>query len=152
RLHMDPILRKSASYLVAWEDVGELLRAQPASIGSWVDRCPARRLGLCLAAIIVGGGIYGAVMGSWRSPLQAFYTGLKLPLVILLTTLGNALLNAMLAPLLGLNLSGRQCLMVILMTFAIAALLLGALSPIAAFVVWNTPALADSTRLSSPEY
>jgi hypothetical protein len=71
---------------------------------------------------------------------------------ILLTTLGNALLNAMLAPLLGLNLSFRQCLLVLLMTFAIAAAMLGAFSPIAAFVVWNTPSLVAATRLVSPEY
>ena len=42
-------------------------------------------------------------MGSWASPLQSLYAGIKLPLVILLTTLGNGLLNGMLAPLLGLN-------------------------------------------------
>ena len=97
-------------------------------------------------------GIYGAVMGWWRSPLQALFTGIKLPLVILLTTLGNALLNAMLAPLLGLNLTGRQCLTVILMTFAITAVMLASLAPVTAFVVWNTPPLSAATTLTSPEY
>jgi hypothetical protein len=54
--------------------------------------------------------------------------------------------------LLGLNLNFRQCLLAILLTFAIAAVMLGGLSPIAAFVVWNTPPLAAATRLVAPEY
>jgi hypothetical protein len=84
--------------------------------------------------------------------LQALYTGVKFPLVILLTTLGNGLINGMLAPLLGLNLSFRQCLMAVLMTFTIASALLGAFSPVAAFVVWNMPPLTGATHLASPEY
>lgn len=91
-------------------------------------------------------------MGMWRDAMQALYTGIKLPLVILLTTLGNALLNSMLAPLLGLNVTFRQSLLLVLMTFAIAAMMLGALSPVAAFVVWNTPPLTVATWLTSPEY
>jgi hypothetical protein len=105
-----------------------------------------------MAVVVAGAGLYGAVMGAWRDALQALYTGIKLPLVILLTTLGNTLLNGMLAPLLGLNLTFRQSLLMVLMTFAIAAVTLGALSPIAAFVVWNTPSLTAATRLASPEY
>ena len=91
-------------------------------------------------------------MGSWREAQQAFYTGIKLPLVILLTTLGNGLLNGMLAPLLGLSLGFRQSLMAVLMSFAITAIILGALSPLTAFIVWNTPPLTTMTRLSSVEY
>jgi hypothetical protein len=129
-----------------------LLRAEPASLRDWLERRRLSRTYFCVLTIVVGSGIYGAVMGWWRSPHQALFTGIKLPLLILLTTLGNALLNAMLAPLLGLSLSGRQCLTVILMTFAIAAVMLGALAPVAAFVVWNTPPLTAATTLASPEY
>jgi hypothetical protein len=129
-----------------------LLRAEPTSLAAWLKPCRTQRLLWCVGVVTFGAGLYGAVMGAWREPMQALYTGLKLPLVILLTTLGNALLNAMLAPLLGLNFTFRQTLMVVLMTFTIAAVLLGAFSPIAAFVVWNTPPLAAATRLTSPEY
>src|SRR6185503_12435553 len=58
----------------------------------------------------------------------------------------------MLAPLLGLNLTFRQSLLLVLMTFAITAVVLGGFSPIVAFVIWNTPPLTGSTRLASPEY
>src|SRR5258708_306057 len=105
--------------------VPALVRAVPSTLRDWLERPRPHRAAFCVLTIVLGAGMYGAVMGWWRSPLQALFTGIKLPLLILLTTLGNALLNAMLAPLLGLNLSGRQCLTVILMTFAIAAVMLG---------------------------
>lgn len=133
-------------------ELGALLRAQPDSLNAWLKHWRIQRLLWCVAIVVVGAGLYGAVMGAWRDGLQAVYTGIKLPLVILLTTLGNALLNGMLAPLLGLNLTFRQSLLLVLMTFAIAAVMLGALSPVAAFVVWNIPPLTAATRLVSPEY
>ena len=136
----------------AFAEAPVLLRAEPATLRDWLERQRLSRATFCVLTIVVGAGIYGAVMGWWRSPLQALFTGIKLPLVILLTTLGNALLNAMLAPLLGLNLSGRQCLTVMLMTFAIAAVMLASLAPVAAFLVWNTPPLSAATTLASPEY
>ena len=132
--------------------VGLLLRAQPAALRDWVSPWRKERALFCVAAIALGAGLYGAAMGCWRSELQALYTGIKLPLVILLTTFGNGLLNGMLAPLLGLNLTLRQALMTILISFAIASILLGAFSPVAAFVVWNTPPLTDATRLGAAEY
>lgn len=90
-------------------------------------------------------------MGSWRAPLQALYCGVKLPLILLLTALGNGLLNAMLAPLLGLNLPARQSLLAVLMSFAVAALILGAFSPLLGFLVWNLPPLVAGapTNLSA---
>jgi hypothetical protein len=106
----------------------------------------------CLCSIAIGAGCYGAVIGSWRDALQALYTGIKLPLVILLTTLGNGLLNGMLAPLLGLNVSFRQSLLLVLISFAVTAVILASVSPIALFVVWNTPSLSGGTQLTSLEY
>jgi ABC-type uncharacterized transport system permease subunit len=96
----------------------------------------------CVVTIVLGSGAYGAVMGSWRGAWQAFYTGIKLPLVILLTTLGNGLLNGMLAPLLGLNLTFRQSLAVVLMSFAIVSVMLGALSPVA----WSSSGIRRRSR------
>lgn len=128
------------------------LRAEPTRLREWVTQRPANLVGCCLAAVVLGAGTYGAVMGCWRDPWQALYTGIKLPLVILLTTLGNGLLNGMLAPLLGFNATFRQSLTIVLLTFATASIILGALSPVALFVVWNTPSLSGATQLSSPEY
>jgi hypothetical protein len=132
--------------------VSVFLRADAGTFYDWVTRRQSQLIAFCILAIVAGAGTYGAVMGSWSSPLQALYAGIKLPLVILLTTLGNGMLNGMLAPLLGLNATFRQSLLVVLMTFAVAAMILGALSPVALFVVWNTPALTAATHEWSPEY
>ena len=90
-------------------------------------------------------------MGWWRDPQQALYVAIKFPLIILLTTLGNALLNAMLAPLLGLNIPFRQSFSAIVMSFTIAAAILGAFSPLMAFMVWNAPPMSPEA-VSIPAY
>ena len=89
-------------------------------------------------------------MGWWRSPEQALYVAIKFPLVILLTAAGNALLNGMLAPLLGLNITLRQSLLAVLMSFAIVAAILGAFSPLVAFVTWNAPPMTADVKATIP--
>jgi hypothetical protein len=111
------------------------------------DRSP--RWGLfCALVILIGCGLYGTSVGLWRSPLQSFYTGLKIPLLILLTCAGNALLNGMLGQVLGSGLGFRQASTVIIFSFVTAACILGAFSPLAFFVLYNTPPLASVDRSS----
>jgi len=117
------------------------LRGEAFELRGWVEREGWPKMVLCCGVIILGSGLYGAAMGWWRAPLQGCYVALKFPLIVLLTTFGNALLNGMLAPLLGVNLPFRQSLSAILLSFAIASAILGSLSPILAFVVWNAPAI-----------
>jgi hypothetical protein len=128
-------------------EIPTLLRGETESIRQWTERWALPRALLYLAVIFAGAGLYGAAMGIWRAPLQALYTAIKFPLIVLLTTLGNALLNGMLAPLLGLNIPLRQSLLAILMSFTIAAAILGAFSPLVLFIVWNVPPL--STQAAS---
>ena len=132
--------------------VDQFLRADAHRLKEWAAWPQSRLVWLCVGAIVAGGGAYGAAVGSWWAPLQAVYVAIKLPLLILLTTIGNGLLNGMLAPLLGLKITFRQSLTAVLVSFAIASTILGALSPVALFVVWNTPPLTGTTRPSSPEY
>jgi hypothetical protein len=134
---MEPSVTASGLY-----EVPVLLRGEAEPMNRWMEHWDPRRVGLCLGVICVGAGIYGAGMGCWRSGLQAFYVALKFPLVILLVTLGNALLNGMLAPLLGLDLRLRQSLLAMLMSFTIAAAVLGAFSPLIFFLVWNLPPMS----------
>src|SRR5438132_1082353 len=134
-------------------EINTLLRGEAVPIGSWTEQWNARRLTLCAGVIVVGAGLYGAAMGFWRAPQQALYVAMKFPLIILLTTFGNALLNAMLAPLLGLNISLRQSFLAILFSFTIASAILGSFSPLAAFLVWNAPPLsASAAELSTGTY
>ena len=120
-----------------------LLRGEVDQLARWSADWNPRRLAWQIAVIILGAGGYGAAMGWWRAPEQALFTALKFPLILLLTTAGNALINGMLAPLLGLNLPLRQSFSAIVMSFTIAAAVLGAFSPLIAFLVWNAPALGS---------
>jgi hypothetical protein len=123
-----------------------LLRAESKSVVAWTAEWSTHRVAFQLVVIILGAGCFGATMGWWRAPEQALYVAIKFPLVILLTVAGNTLLNAMLAPLLGLNISLRQSLLAILMSFAIAAAILGAFSPLVGFLVWNAPAMTPAVK------
>jgi hypothetical protein len=123
-------------------EISVLLRGEPERIAAWTWQWSAPRFALHVVVIIVGAGLYGAAMGWWRDPQQALYVAIKFPLIILLTTAGNVLLNAMLAPLLGLNIPFRQSFSAILMSFVIAAAILGAFSPLMAFLVWNAPPMS----------
>ncbi|MBA4147355.1 MAG: hypothetical protein H0X66_04515 [Verrucomicrobia bacterium] len=123
-----------------------LLQGEPKVLSDWVQNWTVRHLLLNLAVIIGGTAAYGAAMGVWRDEMQAVYTGIKLPLVILLTIFGNALLNGMLAPLFGANLTFRQSLLAVMMSFAAASAILGAFSPLIFFLVWNSPPFADRSQ------
>jgi hypothetical protein len=120
-----------------------LLRGEPTSVRGWVEHWSNARLALCLGVIVVGAGIYGAAIGLWRSGEQALFTAIKFPLILLLTTAGNALLNGVLAPLLGLNLTLRQAASAILLSFTLAATILAAFAPLVFFLVWNVPPLTS---------
>ena len=57
----------------------------------------------------------------------------------------------MLAPLLGLNIPFRQSFLAILMSFTVAAVILGSFSPVIAFLIWNAPLMSSATA-SEPTY
>jgi hypothetical protein len=137
----------SHSAVAAGPGFSALLRGETGMISAWSAEWSARRLASYVAIIVIGSGVYGAAMGWWRSPEQGLFVALKFPLIILLTTTGNGLINGMLAPLLGLNIAFRQSFLVIVMGHAITAAILGAFSPLIAFLVWNTPPM--STDASS---
>lgn len=123
------------------QKIPALLRGDLDVLDAWTVRWDARGAMLLFVVIVAGAGAFGASVGIWRSPTQALYTAAKLPLILLLTTLGNGLLNGMLAPLLGLNLRFRQSLFAMLMSHAVVAAILGSLSPVMLFVAWNAPPL-----------
>jgi len=125
-----------------------LLSGEATTLADWAGHFDWRRIGAHVTVILIGAGLYGAAMGWWRDPWQALFVAIKLPLILLLTALGNAILNAMLAPLLGLNITLRQSFAAVLMSFAIAAAVLGAFSPLLAFAVWNAPPMTPDVKSS----
>ena len=123
-----------------------LCRGDSERIAPWLDERDPRWLLTCIVTIAAGCALYGGVVGLWRAPLQAIYTAIKMPLLIFLTCGGTALLNGLLAQVLGSGLSFRQTSLAILMSFTIAALVLAALSPVAFFIFLNTPPLTSAAR------
>jgi len=121
-----------------------LLRGEATSIGEWSESRANTRVLFQLVVITLGAGLFGASVGCWRDPQQSLFLAIKLPLILTLTAAGNGLINGMLAPLLGLNISFRQSLLLVLMSFTIAALILASFSPIVFFMIWNTPTTETS--------
>jgi len=97
-----------------------------------------------LLYIIAGSTFYGAAFGLWRSPLQALYSAIKFPLLIIMITLFTALINTMLALVQGCRLSFIKTITCMSSAFAITSLLLGALSPI---VIYLSTQLTPSTKV-----
>ena len=132
-------------------EISTLLRGELPSLAAWTAQWNIQRIVFHVGVILAGAGVYGAAMGWWRDPQQALFTAAKFPLIILLTTLGNSLINAMLAPLLGLNIPFRQSFSAILMSFTIASAILGAFSPVIAFMIWSAPPLSPQA-VAGPAY
>jgi len=126
-----------------------LLRGEVEPMRGWLADRSLSGVALYIGVIVAGASLFGAAIGLWRAPMQALFNGIKFPLVILAVSAGNALLNAILAPLLGLNLRFRECFVAILMSFAIAAAILGAFSPLVAFLIWNTPPYGQDSQAYS---
>ena len=127
--------------------IKSLLRGDAERLANWLAAPDMRAFVRYLAIILIGSGIYGFTLGIWRAPLQSFYTAIKFPLLIFLTCAGNAVVNGMLAQILGSGLSFKQTSLAILMSFAIAAVILGGLSPITLFIWYNAPPLSSGSAV-----
>jgi len=130
---METVARESALLAGDWESLHE----RP-------DGLTARHLARTLWISALGAGLFGASMGWWRSPWMAAINAVKFPLIILATAFGNALLNGLLAALLGARLKFRESLMLVLLSFEVAAMILASMAPINLFLVWNLPPMSDS--------
>lgn len=124
-----------------------LLRGDAERIAGWLATPNYRRLIGYSLVILIGSSVYGFTLGIWRAPLQSIYTAIKFPLLIFLTCAGNAMVNGMLAQILGSGLSFKQTSLAILMSFAIAAVILAGFSPITLFIWYNAPPLASKNAI-----
>ena len=103
----------------------------------------------CLILAFFCSSIYGMSVGLWRSPLQSFYVAMKFPLLILMTTAGNALINGMLAQVFGTKLTFKESLIAVLMSFTIASIILVSFAPLMIYLVWNCPPVSDANEAIS---
>jgi hypothetical protein len=124
-----------------------LLRGDAERLKNWLVAPDLPTLVGYLTVTLVGTALYGFTLGIWRAPLQSLYTAIKFPLLIFLTCAGNAVLNGMLAQILGSGLSFKQTSLAILLSFAIAAMILGGFSPITLFIWYNAPSLESKNAI-----
>jgi hypothetical protein len=129
------------------DDLKILLRGDAERIAIWLAQPDYRRLFGYGLVILIGSGLYGFTLGIWRAPLQSLYTAIKFPLLIFLTCAGNALVNGMLAQILGSGLSFKQTSLAILMSFAMAAIILAGFSPVTLFIWYNAPPLESKSAI-----
>jgi len=128
-----------------------LCQGRPEEIRAALDQ-PWQWTWFCTAVIVAGSGAYGATIGLGRAPLQAAYTAVKFPLLVLLTTVGNALLNGMLAQLLGLGISFRRSALAIVTSFALASAVLASLSPVTLFMWFNAPSFSSAGAVAAHNF
>jgi hypothetical protein len=124
-----------------------LLRGDATRLAGFLAVPETRSILTYCGIILIGSGAYGFTLGIWRSSLQSLFTGIKFPLLIFLTCGGNALVNGMIAQILGAGLSFKQTSLAILMSFAIAALVLGSFAPITLFIWHNAPPLESANAI-----
>lgn len=129
-----------------------LLSGDAGSLLKWTSLGGARSLWFPAIAIALGAGVYGATIGLWRSPLQGFYVALKFPLILFTTACFNAGLNGMLGQLYGLNVRFLDSFRLIFISFANAALVLGAFAPLTLFALWNAPSIDVAMGVDRPSY
>lgn len=106
------------------------MRGAPSTADEWIF---SRRVAGYLEPLLllaVGCGSYGAAMGVWRDPLLAAYVAIKLPLLLVLTALTNAVLNGLWARRLGLDLTFAQSLRAVLLAFGVAGIVLGSFATV----------------------
>jgi hypothetical protein len=101
------------------------------------------RLGAITA---VGAAIYGLVLGSWRDSEIALYDAVKLPLVLLLTSVSTMFFHFVVARLLGAPLLFRQTVVLTALSGAISAVILGALAPVVALFTFCSQAPSETAR------
>ena len=118
------------------EDISLLCRGEPTQLKSWI-RSGRTQISFLVGSIILCGGIYGFTLGILRSPEQAIYAAIKFPILIFATVFFNALLNGMLAMMLGVQLRMEESIRAVLMSFSIACLFLASLGPVFFFHLWN---------------
>ncbi len=121
--------------------IPSLCRGDQNLTDRWMRQSPTVMLGFTLPLIIIGCGSYGLSMGLWQGWQMSTYARIKFPMVVIATLGINALLNAMLAMVLGSGISIRQSLQFLFTAFAICALILGALSPITIGMALQGPAV-----------
>jgi len=117
-----------------------ICRMDPALMEAFGDR--QRESTLLVTTVLqtaVGAAAYGWVFGLWRGTEQAVYSAIKMPALFFAVVVASGILNTMLAQVLGAPIPLRRVCLLILLGMATAALILGGLAPVVAFLAMQAP-------------
>jgi hypothetical protein len=103
-------------------------------------------IGALTIVMIAGAAGYGVVLGQWHGARLAFYCAVKLPLVLILTTLITIAFSWVGATLLGLPLRLGQVAALNILTLATASVLLASLIPVAWLFTQTAPPPSTASR------
>lgn len=123
--------------------IRKLCRGVPEELAGLIKRPGNDCLYSCFLLAVLCSSVYGLSVGIWRAPLQGVYVAMKFPLLIIMVTVGNALINGMFAKVLGAKLTFRDSFIAVLMSFTIASVILASFSPIMICLIWNSPPVTD---------
>lgn len=123
-----------------------LCGSRPAVLAEQLASPPTGTGRASIVWIVLGCAAYGYTLGMVRAPLMGCYVAVKLPLLVFLTLTINALLNGILAQVLGSGFSFRQTWSAILRSFALFALIVGAISPVVAYFTWQAAFHSDPVK------
>jgi hypothetical protein len=96
--------------------------------------------------ILVCGSIYGASLGAWHDARLAFYSAIKVPLLLLATATLTALFNWIIAALIGLPLKFGETIEMSLLPLAVASIILASCAPVIFFFDLSLPPPMPSAR------
>ena len=67
-IELNPATRLRGCQSVRLGSLGVFLRARPELLREWMLCRQLNLVLFCVVAIVIGAGVYGVVMGSWRGP------------------------------------------------------------------------------------
>jgi hypothetical protein len=123
--------------------VRKLCKGIPWELAELIRKPGSGFLFSCFILAVMSSSLYGMSVGIWRAPLQGFYVAMKFPLLIVLVTIGNAVINGIFAKVLGAKMTFRESFIAVLMSFTIASIILASFAPLMLCLIWNSPTVME---------
>ncbi len=124
--------------------IAKLCAGFPETLAEMISLPLRKALLPCVAISAFCGACYGFSVGIWRAPTQGFYVAIKIPVLIILTGIGNAMINGMLAQVFGSKMSLKESFSAVMMSFTVASIILASISPLVLFAVLNCPSVSSA--------
>lgn len=127
----------------------DFIKLKSSYTDSWFNSDRNNIFLLSFLITVLGTAVYGSTIGLWRGALQALYVSIKFPVLIIITTFFNSLMNWFISLMIGANFSFIRTLKYQFISFAIASIILLSLTPISLFFLYNAPSLSGEALMGN---